>query len=181
MRVITGIYGGRHIGLPSTFTARPTTDFAKEALFNILAGLFDFDDIAVLDLYAGSGAIGFEFASRGAQRIDSVDTNPVYCRFIQKTVQAWNISQMYVHNQQALAYIKHCSQHYNIVFADPPYKSEDVEALPNAVLNAGIMKHKAWLILEHDAGHNFALHANFQQHRRYGSVNFSVFAKDSVC
>jgi 16S rRNA (guanine(966)-N(2))-methyltransferase RsmD len=175
MRVISGIHGGRNIVVPSNFNARPTTDFAKEALFNILAGRFSWADVEALDLFAGSGSIGYEFVSRGAKRVDIVEQNNRYCEFVKKTAQALNMTQIYVHNQNAFAYINRCSQQYDIIFADPPYALDGIENLPDITLAKTLLKANGWFILEHSSQHSFEQHPHFAQHRRYGNVNFTIF------
>jgi 16S rRNA (guanine966-N2)-methyltransferase len=157
------------------FEARPTTDFAKESLFNILANSYDFEELEVLDLFAGTGSIGLEFASRDSVRIDTVELSHKHSAFIQKTIQELGIKQMNLFKINAFVYLKTCTRKYDIIFADPPYEMDTVETLPDIVLQKGLLKADGIFILEHSKKISFAEHPNLSEHRSYGSVNFSFF------
>jgi 16S rRNA (guanine(966)-N(2))-methyltransferase RsmD len=167
LRIIGGTYKGRSIPVPRSFKARPTTDFAREGLFNVLANTYHFNDLMVLDLFAGTGSIGLEFASRGAARVDMVEINARTTSFLQRTIR-----------QLGMEYLMHCRTSYDLVFADPPYDLEIIPTLPEIVLNAKILVEDGWFILEHGRENSFAHHPQFQELRKYGSVHFSIFERN---
>jgi len=175
VRIISGKYRGRIIQPPPGFNARPTTDFAKESLFNILQNYFDIEDIAVLDLFAGTGSISFEFASRGAQRITAVEADQHHFRFIRKTCEQLDFINMQAVRGDAFKFIMNPFESYDLIFADPPYDLEKLTTLPDLVLQSDILLEKGWFILEHSARETFETHPNFRERRKYGSVNFSIF------
>jgi 16S rRNA (guanine(966)-N(2))-methyltransferase RsmD len=175
VRIISGKYRGKQIIPAKDFSARPTTDFAKESLFNILGNQFDFEDIEVLDLFAGTGSISYEFASRGALRVDSIEMSPKYAGFIQKTASELKFDQLNVHRANVFQFIKRISSKYDIVFADPPYDLEGVDTLPALLLAQDALKEGGVFILEHSAKLNFSDNPRIIDHRNYGSVNFTFF------
>lgn len=162
--------------MPSSFNARPTTDFAREGLFNILANTWEFEQMAVLDLFAGTGSIGFEFASRGAGRVDMIEIDPKISRFLQRTAVSLDADNIRVIRSDAMAFITPCHSRYDIVFADPPYNLDILPDIPDRVLNADILNEEGWFILEHGKNHSFSSHPGFRDQRKYGSVHFSIFA-----
>lgn len=178
MRIISGKYRGKVIVPVKGLDARPTTDFAKESLFNILANSYDFEDLKVLDLFAGTGAISFEFASRGCTRIDAVELNHKHFEFIKKTSAEMKFEGFKVFKTDAIRYIKACSLKYTLIFADPPYDLENLSQLPDLVFEAGILENDGIFILEHPKTISFAGHKNLFDHRYYGSVNFSFFGSE---
>ena len=180
MRIISGTHKGRRIDLPRTYGARPTTDFAKEALFNILALHFDWNEAEALDLFAGSGSIGYEFASRGCRQVDCVDNEGRHCAFIARTAQAMGLAGIRTHCRDAFWYVSHCRQRYSIIFADPPYTLAEADRIPDIVFGQALLKADGWLIVEHGGTRNFETHPHFLERRRYGSVNFSIFASSSL-
>ncbi|MFC2111767.1 16S rRNA (guanine(966)-N(2))-methyltransferase RsmD [Bacteroidota bacterium] len=175
MRIISGKYKGRHIPVPSSFKARPTTDFAREGLFNILANTWEFEDLAVLDLFAGTGSIGFEFLSRGAGRVDMVETDHKSTRFLQRTATSLGTENVRVFRSDAMKFIRNCFSHYDIVFADPPYDLDIIPELVETLLEADILEDEGWFILEHGKTNSFSDHSRFLELRKYGSVHFSFF------
>ncbi len=179
MRIVSGQYRGRTINPPKNFSARPTTDFAKEALFNIIAVNFDIEELDVLDLFSGTGGISFEFASRGCRSVDSVELSFAHHAFIKKTAQELRFNQMRCFKQNAFSFLASCKSTYDIIFADPPYDLEGVEKIHETVLARQLLKPDGWLILEHSKGKNFSDFEHFKEHRSYGSVNFSIFQKKS--
>lgn len=162
--------------MPSGFKARPTTDFAREGLFNILANTWDFEDLAVLDLFAGTGSIGFEFASRGAGRVDMVEKESRTSGFLRRTVSKLSADKVRVINSDAFKFIGYCSSRYDIIFADPPYDLDFIPDIPDRVFKAGLLESEGWLILEHGRANSFHSHPNFQDLRKYGNVHFSIFS-----
>lgn len=175
MRIVSGKFKGKTFLPSKSFNARPTTDFAKEGLFNILLNNFDFEEIEVLDLFSGTGSISFEFASRGTNRIDLVELNINHLKFISGVIKELGLKQIHTIKGNAFHYIKACSYKYNIIFADPPYELDGVDTIPDRVFEKDILKPDGWLILEHSGNYNFERHPRFNQERHYGSVHFSIF------
>jgi len=175
LRIVSGLYRGKTINPPKNFRARPTTDFAKEALFNILVNHFDFEDIEVLDLFSGTGSIGYEFASRGASSVEMVERNYQHTEFIRKTILEIGISNARIIKSDVFIYIERMNRPFDIIFADPPYELEDLAKIPDKVLSSKLLKKNAWFILEHGATVSFTDHPACFDHRNYGSVHFSFF------
>ncbi len=155
---------------------RPTTDMAKEALFNILHNHFDFDGIRVLDLFSGIGSISYEFASRGAIEVLSVELNPRCASFISETVRKLGLENMFVIRANVFTYLKRPGKEFDIIFADPPYDLEGIESIPDLVFKHSLLAENGWLILEHSKATLFDDHPRLQQQRKYGRVNFSIFS-----
>jgi 16S rRNA (guanine966-N2)-methyltransferase len=175
LRIISGKYRGRRINPPSNFTARPTTDFAREGLFNILANRVDFESLDVLDLFAGTGSMSYEFASRGARTVHLVEMDTKHIAFIRKMVSEVNFLNIKPIHIDVKAYLKSCRFKYDIVFADPPYNLVWLTSIPDLVISSEIIKDEGFFILEHPKHISFASHLFFFDHRNYGSVNFSFF------
>jgi 16S rRNA (guanine966-N2)-methyltransferase len=175
LRIISGTYKGRYIPVPTSFKARPTTDFAREGLFNVLANTYDFNDLMVLDLFAGTGSIGLEFVSRGAERVDLVEINTRTTSFLLRTTRKLGIDNVRVIRSDVSKYLRQCRTQYDLVFADPPYDLDIISTLPELVLEAGILVKDGWFILEHGKNNSFIHHPQFQELRKYGSVHFSIF------
>lgn len=177
MRIVGGVRRRRQIVPPRNFRARPTTDFAKENLFNVLQNLYDLETVDVLDLFSGTGSISYEFASRGAHRVVSVEMNPLHQRFIAETARELGFEQIQSIKTNVFVYLKSMAggDAFDIVFADPPYDMEGVEQLPGLVLEGGFVREDGIFILEHSAEKNFSDHPKFYQQRSYGSVQFSFF------
>jgi 16S rRNA (guanine966-N2)-methyltransferase len=175
VRIISGTHRGRVINPGKSFSARPTTDFAKESLFNIIANHYDFEELEVLDLFSGTGSISFEFASRGCKYVEAVELNHKHSAFINKTGQELKFNQLKVRNANVFQYLKSLIHKFDIVFADPPYDMEDVNTLPEIILNKSILKPEGVFILEHSKKLNFFDNSHMTDHREYGSVNFSFF------
>jgi 16S rRNA (guanine966-N2)-methyltransferase len=176
VRIIGGTLKGRLIIPPSAFSARPTTDFARESLLNILGNRFDFSAVSLLDLFAGTGAISYEFASRGAADIDLVETDRRHCEFIGNTLRKLEISGARVHRIDVRDWLRVCHKQYNIVFADPPYNLRWLKDIPDMVLTSGAVNETSLFILEHPKENVFKDHPCFSEHRSYGNVNFSFFS-----
>lgn len=175
MRIISGKYKGRHIPVPGSFKARPTTDFAREGLFNVLANTYEFTGLTVLDLFAGTGSIGFEFASRGADRVDMVEINTRTTKFLQHTNRQLGMENVRIIRSDVSRFLTQRRTKYDMVFADPPYDLDILPSLPELVLNAGILVEDGWFILEHGKNYSFTQHPQFRESRKYGSVHFSIF------
>jgi 16S rRNA (guanine966-N2)-methyltransferase len=175
VRIISGEYKGRRIPVPGNFKARPTTDFAREALFNIIANYFDFESIKVLDLFSGTGSIGYEFASRGAEGVDLVEINRRYSDFIKKTVQMLGLKQVHIYTNDVFRLIPRIKNKYDIIFADPPYDLNNIPEIPELIFDNNALLKDGWFILEHGRSQDFSDHAHFKELRKYGSVHFSIF------
>jgi 16S rRNA (guanine966-N2)-methyltransferase len=175
LRIIGGKYKGRRIVPPPGFKARPTTDFARESLFNILNNRIDFEEIRILDLFAGTGSISYEFASRGAREVHLVEKDIRHISGIRRIIKDMDFKNIRSIHIDVKAYLKTCSAKYDIVFADPPYELKWLGELPNLVAASGIMGEDGFFILEHPRNMNFSAHPLFFEHRSYGGVNFSFF------
>jgi 16S rRNA (guanine(966)-N(2))-methyltransferase RsmD len=176
VRIISGSSRGKLINPGKGFEARPTTDFAKESLFDILANQLDFEETEVLDLFSGTGGISFEFASRGARYIEAIESNHKHAAFIQKVTKDLKFNQLHVYKTNVFVFLKGCIRKYDIIFADPPYDMDGVESLPDLILSKDMLKGNGIFILEHAKKLQFTKHPNLTDHRHYGSVNFSFFS-----
>ena len=174
MRIIGGKNKGRKILAPNNLPVRPTTDLGKESLFNILNNYFYFDNVTVLDLFAGTGNITYEFASREALSVTSVDNNQYCTDFIKKTLQKLDYDNVMVIRSDAFQFVNRCRQKFDIIFADPPYDLSGIEKIVEDVFANNLLNPSGWLIIEHDRSYDFSKHPNFHQHRKYGKLNFSI-------
>lgn len=175
MRIITGKYKGRRFDIPRTFKARPTTDFAKENIFNVLTGLIDLDGASALDLFSGTGSITLELASRGCASVLSVEADRDHHAFIRQSIEKLGAAECVPIRADAIRFIKACRQQFDIIFADPPYAMPELPELPEMILSRGMLREGGLLVFEHGSRHQFADHPRFIEHREYGSVNFSIF------
>jgi 16S rRNA (guanine(966)-N(2))-methyltransferase RsmD len=175
LRIIGGKYKGRRITPPANFKARPTTDFAREGLFNILNNRIDFEQVIVLDLFSGTGSMSYEFSSRGAKEVHLVEKDSLHINGIRKIIMAIGLDNIKPIHIDAKAYIKTCRAKYDIIFADPPYNLSWLVELPDLVLRAAILKEDGFFILEHPRSMSFTDNSGFFEHRNYGGVNFSFF------
>ena len=176
MRIVSGIYKGRRITAPKKLPVRPTTDMAKEALFNILNNRYYFDELSVIDLYAGTGNISYEFASRGCKDIISVDKDFGCIKFINKTSEDFEMPIQTV-KSDVIKYLENCNFKFNIIFADPPYNftQETFEALPKLVFSNNLLNENGLLIIEHSKLTDLSESNNFAFSKSYGSNVFSFF------
>ena len=177
MRIIGGDLKGKNILPPASFAARPTTDFAKEGLFNILINEFDIEELSVLDLFAGTGSISYEFASRGCNDIISIEMNTNHAKFIKQVVAAYKIKGIQVIRHNVFDFIDICTKTFDIIFADPPYEIEGLDTIPDKIFSKNLLNNNGYLILEHPKTYNFENHPNFVKERKYGNVHFSFFEK----
>ena len=178
MRIITGKYKGRHFDIPRSFKARPTTDFAKENIFNVLVGYIDFDGVSALDLFSGTGSISLELLSRGCAQVVSVELDRDHHRFIQecaRRLQPDGRAPLACVRTDVFRFLKSCRQQYDLIFADPPYALRELPLLPDIILERGLLKPDGMFVLEHGKDHDFSGHPCLLEHRQYGSVNFSLF------
>lgn len=177
MRVISGIYKRRRFDVPRSFKARPTTDFAKENLFNVLSNHLDFEEggVEALDLFAGTGSISVELLSRGCTQVVSVEKDREHYAFICKVMQELKAVNWLPMRADVFKFVKSTHRCFDLVFADPPYELKDLETLPDLVLGNGLLKPGGLFVLEHGKKNHFEAHPCFIEHRSYGSVNFSFF------
>ena len=191
MRIITGKYKGRHFDIPRTFKARPTTDFAKENIFNVLTQYIDFEDAEALDLFSGTGSITLELLSRGCSHVVSIELDRDHHRFIQQCLQklvsqgdgSFVTSQISRKNRppviplraDVFRYIKSCKQQFDFIFADPPYALKELPTIPSLIFERGLLKEDGIFVFEHGKDYDFSDDPHFVEHRSYGSVNFSIF------
>ncbi|MFY9116614.1 MAG: RsmD family RNA methyltransferase [Bacteroidales bacterium] len=177
MRIISGVLKGRILTPPKNFSAHPTTDFAKEGLFNILENTINLGTAKVLDLFSGSGNIAFECISRGCTSVHCVEMNPAHTRFIDATAKAFGVSShLRVVRNNVFDFLKICTQKFHFVFADPPYDLPGLEDLPSKILQADILEENGLLVVEHPAAYTFVRIPGFQKTKKYGHVHFSFFA-----
>lgn len=176
MRIIRGKYGRRRFNVPTNISARPTTDFAKENIFNIIENIIDVDSIKALDLFAGTGAITFELLSRGAASVTSVEKAATQARFISYTAKTLNEENLRLIKGDVFRYLDSVPKStFDFVFADPPYDLPNFDEVPAKVLSSGIIKAGGYFILEHSKKHDYSSIPEFYRHVAYGSVNFSIF------
>ncbi|MEW6468575.1 MAG: RsmD family RNA methyltransferase [Bacteroidota bacterium] len=176
MRIIGGTHRSRRIDAPRNLPLRPTTDFAKESLFNILENRADLSTLTVLDLFSGTGAISYEFASRGASRIIAVEKNTDAFRFIRRRSAEFGFHTITAIRADVFRFLESCKDQFDIIFADPPYELEQMQRLPELVFGKGILKAGGLLIIEHGSKINFSKAEQFLEKRVYGEVNFSIFS-----
>lgn len=175
MRIIGGELRGKSIIPPSGFSARPTTDFAKEGLFNILSNQFDFSQCRILDLFSGTGSISYEFASRGCPEIYSIEMNPLHASFIKKNAAKLGIKGINVVHHNVFDFLGICRLDFDIIFADPPYDIEGLGSIPEKVLSKPLLKEGGILVVEHPDAYSFSENPRFFKEKRYGNVHFSFF------
>ena len=175
MRIITGKYKGRHFDIPRTFKARPTTDFAKENIFNVLTGYIDFDGAEALDLFAGTGSITLELLSRGCAHVTSIELDRDHHRFIKECIAKLPPCPSLLLRADVFRFIKTCKQQYDFIFADPPYALKELPQIPDLIMEKGLLKPDGIFVFEHGKDNDFSQNPHFVEHRAYGSVNFTLF------
>lgn len=180
MRIVGGKYKGRKIHPPKNALARPTTDFAKEGLFNILHHTVPLEGIRVLDLFAGTGNISVEFLSREAEEVVSVEQDRDLYAHLQRTARELNAANWHHVKADAFTFVRGHRATYDIIFADPPFNLDGTEQLPDLVREAGILDPEGLLIIEHPRDVNMSAHPWFDRHRPYGNVHFSFFKPSSA-
>ncbi len=178
MRIIGGKYRGRKLPPLTKGNLRPTTDFAREALMNILIHQYDFLQSNLLDLFAGTGAMSFEFLSRGIASSIAVEKNGLHVNYINQVKKLLNETQLQVLQSDVFSYLKSCSNTYNIIFADPPYQLEKLKEIPDIIKTKNILAINGILIVEHGDDVSFETHLFLKEQRKYGAVNFSFFNFD---
>lgn len=176
MRIIRGKYGRRRFDVPTQITARPTTDFARENIFNVIENLADIDGARCLDLFAGTGAVSFELLSRGAASVTAVEKAATQARFIEKVKRELGDENLRLLRTDALRYIRESGAGpFDIIFCDPPYDLDGFGEIPAAIIGSSLFGPSTLFIMEHSKAYDFSSLPHFMQHRAYGSVNFSLF------
>lgn len=175
MRIIAGKYGGRFLKTPEFAPTRPTTNIAKEALFNTLSNYYNFDNISYLDLFGGTGQLSFEMASRGCMDITIVEMHPPCVNFIEKTRDELEIEGMQVVAMDIFKFIPLANRRYDLIFAGPPYPLPNLDEIPDLIFENNLVEGEGWFILEHNPQHNFKDHKHFYKKKKYGQTIFSIF------
>ena len=175
MRIITGKYKGRHFDVPRTFKARPTTDFAKENIFNVINAYVDWEETTALDLFAGTGSISLELLSRGCQQVISVEKDRDHALFISQCMEKLGTKDNILIKGDVFRFLKSCHQKFDLIFADPPYALPELETIPDLIFQYDLLKEDGLLVFEHGKNNDFSDHPHFIEHRSYGSVNFTLF------
>jgi 16S rRNA (guanine(966)-N(2))-methyltransferase RsmD len=176
MRIIGGSHGGRRIHPPTNMPyTRPTTDIAKEGLFNILQNMIDFEDIQSLDIFGGTGSISYELASRGAADLTIIERDKNMAAFIKKTAAEFGFSNIKLIQVEVFKFLKTCVDQYDFIFAGPPYALVEIDEIPNIIFEKNLLKPDGVFILEHTPRNNYEDHANFIKVKNYGTTLFSFF------
>lgn len=175
MRIVGGKFKGRIFRPNKSFKSRPTTDIAKEGLFNILENRYDFSNKKILDIFSGTGSIGYEFVSRGCEEAILVENNFIHYRFILSVLDVLKIKNARVFKADAFKFLKKYKGKFDIIFADPPFDLKTLIEIPDAVFQSGILNDPGLFILEHPKEFDFSKHEKFKELRKYGKVQFSFF------
>ncbi len=175
MRIITGRYKGRHFDIPRNFKARPTTDFAKENLFNVLNGYLDLEGATALDLFSGTGSITLELLSRGCSKVISVEADRDHHAFIKQCLKKIGNDDCVAIRGDVFRFLRSCHQQFDFIFADPPYALERLPEIPSLILDNNLLLPGGVFVFEHGKNNDFSHLPQFVGHREYGSVNFSLF------
>ena len=179
MRIISGIYGRRRFQIPASLKVRPTTDFAKESLFNVLIHLIDLNDSDALDLFAGTGSISFELLSRGCRQVTAVEQEKTQTTLIAKIAGELHTDVLHIVKGDVFRFLNKAKKFsYDFIFADPPYLLNNLTEVPHLILEKHILREKGVFVMEHSKEYDFSSHPFFIQHRSYGAVNFSFFANN---
>ena len=175
MRIISGLHKGKRINPPHNLPVRPTTDLAKESLFNILWNYVDFEGLRVLDLFSGTGNITYEFAARGCREVVAVEQDARCSHFIKNMSEELKFNQIRVIRTDVFNFLKHPALPFDVIFADPPYDLDRIIDLPLLILENKWLSEEGWLIIEHSASVSFQTYKGFVETRKYGKVHFSFF------
>lgn len=175
MRIIGGDHGGRKFNPPAKIPARPTTDIAKEGLFNTLQNMIDFEDLKSLDIYGGTGSISYELASRGATNLTLVERDKKTLEFIKKTVEELHFENFKIIQSDVFKYLNNCTEQFDFIFAGPPYALKEIDDIPIKIFELKLLNPNGIFILEHTPRNNYEQHPNFEKVKNYGTTMFSFF------
>jgi 16S rRNA (guanine966-N2)-methyltransferase len=176
MRIIGGYFKSRILNPGKNFRARPTTDFARENLFNILSNRYNLENKIILDLFAGTGSISFEFASRGCHDVTCVESEHVHFEFICSVIDKLGLKKhVKPLKKDVFTVIQKIGRKFDIIFADPPYDLKRLTELPDLIMQGNLLNNEGLFILEHGERNDFSCHPDFKEKRVYGSVNFTIF------
>lgn len=176
MRIISGKWGGRRINPPAKMPyTRPTTDIAKEGLFNILQNRMNFENIKTLDLFGGTGCISYELASRGANDLTIIEKDRVMNDFIKRNIEIIGIENCKVLNMDVFGYLNVCQEAFDFIFAGPPYALGTINELPKIIVNKKLIAPAGFFVLEHTPANNYEKYEGFKFMRNYGTTQFSFF------
>ncbi|HRO84665.1 MAG TPA: RsmD family RNA methyltransferase [Niabella sp.] len=179
MRIITGKYGGRKINPPAKMPyTRPTTDVAKEGLFNVMQHRLDFEGMKTLDLFGGTGSITYELASRGAEDLTIVEKDTQMFEFIKKTANTLMIENIKFIKMDVFKFMEGCHQQYDFIFAGPPYALSTIDELPKIIIEKGLLKPGGWFVLEHTPRNDYKAFEKYSFEKNYGTTIFSVFVNE---
>jgi len=176
MRIISGIYGGRKINPPANMPyTRPTTDIAKEGLFNIIQNNLNIEGLKTLDLFGGTGSISYELASRGAADLSIVEKDTNMYDFIKKTAASLSIKNFKLIKSDVFKFIEGCTDQYDFIFAGPPYALSTIDDLPKKIFEKKLLNPKGWFVLEHTPRNDYKKFDYYHSERNYGTTIFSIF------
>jgi 16S rRNA (guanine966-N2)-methyltransferase len=179
MRIISGAFGGRRINPPAKMPyTRPTTDIAKEGLFNILQNQLEFEELKTLDLFGGTGSISYELASRGVRDLIIVEKDQQMFAFIKKTAEMLGLDNFKVVKSDVFRFITQCREKFDFIFAGPPYALQTIDELPKLIFEKRLLNEDGWFILEHTPRNNYESFPFFKSSRNYGTTVFSVFVNE---
>ncbi|MFA7493162.1 MAG: RsmD family RNA methyltransferase [Proteiniphilum sp.] len=175
MRIIGGKYKSRRIQVPPNLKARPTTDFAREGLFNVLNNLLDWEETTALDLFSGTGSIAFELISRGCPYVVSVEQNQHHFNFICRTQEKLETKELFPVKADVFKYLQSLKHQFDFIFADPPYDLPDTGKISEIIIHKQLVKEGGIFVMEHSKNLNFSHLPHFKEERKYGNVHFSFF------
>lgn len=177
MRIVSGRYKGKRLALPKNFKARPTTDFAKENLFNMLNNTIDWEETTALDLFGGTGSISLELVSRGCSQVWCVEKDFHNYSFIEKIKNELDAKELHVYKMDVFKFLSLCKEKFDLIFADPPYDLKFLPDVPKQIIEKDLLNEGGTFIMEHSKDYDFSTLSYFKEKRVYGSVNFSIFEK----
>jgi len=179
MRIIGGEHSGRKFNPPNNMPyTRPTTDIAKEGLFNVLQHKLDFEELKTLDLFGGTGSISYELASRGVPDLTIVEKDTVMFDFIKKTAGALHLENFHVVKMDVFKFINQCTDKFDFIFAGPPYALTSIDDLPKRIFEKQLLKKNGWFVLEHTPRNDYKTFSFYKSERNYGTTVFSTFVED---
>jgi 16S rRNA (guanine966-N2)-methyltransferase len=178
MRIISGAHKGRRINPPAKMPyTRPTTDIAKEGLFNIIQNSLDITSLKTLDLFGGTGSISYELASRGAKDLTVVEKDPAMFQFIKNTAATLGFENFHVLKMEVFKFMEQCHDKFDLIFAGPPYALGNIDQLPQVVFEKQLLNPKGWFVLEHTPANDYKEFPHYKTERNYGTAIFSIFVQ----